>query len=254
MVHLKTSNKIAINDCGEIKLFDVSMKHLQTLRDFDSHGCFCSDDKDRIFIENFPTEKILIFDLNLNYISDFPHLESHEPSSMQVDVDVIPNILYASYSSQNKISAYNIETGKCENYVEIDSPRELIISQEYIYALSLTGYDKKKKTGEFQKLKFGSNCIFLLDKIDLRVLNKIVLANWLCPNGLYLDKYANLITTAFQIENNFVSTNRFIFVMNSSGQLIHKNELQGIQNGNILLTSDKLVNWTSEVIKMINFF
>ncbi len=255
MIHLKSSNKIAINDCLQIKLFDISFNHLQTLNNFDTHGCLCSDNNDRILIENFPKGKIFIFDSNLNYVSEFPHLESHEPSAMQIDVDSTPNILYASYSSQNQISAYNIETGNCENCIGIDSPRELGISQEHIYALSLTGYDKKRNNGGFKKLKFGSNCIFLLHKADLRVIKKIEIPNWLCPNGLVLDKYSNLITTAFQVNNNsFVSNNRYIFVFDSSGQLLHKNEIEGIQYGNILITSDKLINWTSQEIKMVNFY
>lgn len=257
MTYLKTENKMVVNDCGKIKLFDMNWKHLQTLEygNFQSLGCFCADKSDRLFIENFPIGKILLFDSNLNYLSDFPHSESKEPSSMQVDIESTPMVLYVSYSNHNKISVYDIQTGKCEHSIEIDSPREMAISRENIFVLSLTGFNKKRFTCEFQKLKFGSNCIFLLNKYDYCVLKKIQIENWLFPNGLLLDKYLNLITTAFQIDcNNLISSNRFLFVIDSNGQLIHNVELQCIQNGNIQFSPDKLINWTSREIKMIDFF
>ncbi len=253
-MYLKKQNQILINDCYEIKIFDtnwqpITKKFEQPKENFDSIGYFCSDKEDRLFIENF--SNILIFDANLTFVKNLSVLESYDPSSMQIDH---PNILYMSFSSQNKISVYDIETGGCIKVIKIDSPREIAISQESVYVLSSTSYDKKRNTCEFQKFKFGSNCIFVVNKLDYKILSKIEFKDWLSPNGLYLDKYSNIVTTAFQMDNNkFISMNRFLYTIDQDGNLLHKMELHGIQYGNIVFTTDKLINWNSRLVKTIDF-
>lgn len=182
----------------------------------------CVSDNKQIFVAEFNGEIVHQFDSNFKLIKKID-LENHELSKIEC-ISVDSDFIYGGKLKNNKIIKWNINTGKLMKFVEnIDSPYSLALDQNTsLFVASLTKFNERFE------ITSGSNCIFVLNKNDLKPLKRIEFKkDWLSPVGLFIDNDSNILTTAYRLLNGgkIKSKNRYIFKINKDGNKI-ENKIQ----------------------------
>ncbi len=198
--------------------------------------------------------KILIFDSNFNFQSDFNFKHKHYLDRMIIDND--KNILFISHPLGNQITKLDSQKGDVIGTIEIDSPKEMQLNNDFLYVVSWTTFTKNKNTNKFECLTRGSNCIFVLNTENNAIIQTIKFNNLLKPSGIHFANELCILTTAYELdENDIVSKNSFLFKISlKNGEIIKKIEIDDVKDANdIILFDNKMLVWLNSSIRFLEF-
>ena len=234
-------NSLKLVDFKTGNLIDI-LRHSK----LSSPGCLYVTKKEEIFVYDVSNSKILIFEFKkffLNFLREFKVLNVSFISDMKVNQDKNNySLLYISSVMKNRISIWDTENGNYMKSFKVDHPSYMEFSDEKLFVVSYTICDETIDDNKLVRITDGSNCIFVFDKSTYELINKIDLNNWLKPTGLYLDSFSNIVTTAFEIDNDgFISKNRFVYTIDQNGELLHKVETYGILRSYYIQFIDKKI-------------
>lgn len=193
-----------------------------------------------IYVEDHILEKVFVFDLNFNYLREFGDERLETPFGMTIDEKA--HTIYLSAYLSNAVTIWNTQSGDFLNEIRINSPTFMEVFNNKLIIMSAT----ETEIFTFDNLTevTSSNAIYIYNKITLEVLNKIKIANYVHPKGLYIDDKFNIYMTAYDIEMYNNSDNddsssqltnsddagapyrtRFFYKFNDSGECVQKTHL-----------------------------
>ncbi len=194
----------------------------------------CVDDKNQIYVSvnqdvsdcHDPDYKILVFDAQMKFLREFSS-NADNISDMKIDNGSGKSLIYISDYLNNKIIVLESETGTFVRAIKIDAPCEMQFSDDKLHVISQTMFSVTTE-GKLDKILKGSNCIFMLNKITLEIMGRILLQNLLQPTGLCLDSNNfNVITTGYDVDDDhIVSKTPFLFIIDQKGVILTKVELK----------------------------
>lgn len=192
----------------------------------------CQSTNNEIFITNFYKTSILVFDETFKYINEIENVVSSDNviDFMHID-NYHPQLIYFSHNYYKKISIFNMTSLSKITEFDVDEPWNIKTSKANLYVVSMTFWDwQDKESRVFKTITRGSNCIFVFDKLTLKLVNKIKYDNWIRPEGLFIDKMDFIFTTAFHIDEitSNVSQFRYLFIFNQECLLIKKIYLEQV--------------------------
>jgi hypothetical protein len=134
---------------------------------------------------------------------------------------------YVSDDSQEIILKWNTLTKELQKSKKLSRPNFMRYIQNYLFVTSGTDWDTDKEIITQNDIFEGLNCVYVLNKNNLDLLYEIKRDDWLGPSGLEVDSNKNLLTTAFELNNNRqVAQNRCLFVLNTDGECLNKIQLE----------------------------
>jgi WD40 repeat protein len=217
--YLKSGDQIIMSDkdgSSLIELDTTKPPYIHKEETMNSPYSICVSDDQQIFVVEFNGEIVHQFNSGFKLIKKID-LENHELTKIEC-ISVDSDHIYGGKLTNNKIIKWDINTGKLIKFVEnIDSPYSLALDRNNsLFVASLT------KSNERSVITSGSNCIFVLNKNDLKPLKRIEFNDWLSPVGLFIDNDSNILTTAYRLLNGgkMKSKNRYIFKINKDGNKI----------------------------------
>jgi hypothetical protein len=216
----------------------------------------CVGKNDELFIAECSINNVIVYDHKLNFLRQLNTQEKlREALKMKIDLIETKNLLYISHKNHDKITVWNSQRGNLVDTIKIKAPSCMEFSQDFLYVLSYTEWDRDEQTGKLVNLQKDTNCIFILDKFNYETVDKIMFDYWLQPFGLYLDKNINIITTAYELnENNEVSNDRFLYVISQTGDLLNKIMFEHTRGArDLIFFDDKMFRCYKKSIKMIEF-
>lgn len=190
-IYINKSNEIFVSDC-ELGIIVVLSSQFLILRHFGANKVGSAEC------------------ITIDEDSSSDEASSQQPPSNN-------NLLYAADYDNNLITIWNSMTGDFVNEFEIKSPCDIGVYKNKIFVTSENNFsycDPERRKLDTKTL-VSDNCIYVFDKKNLNLLNKIKLNDWLAPICLYFD-VANkqLITLAFHIYNeNSVSIGRYLYLI-----------------------------------------
>jgi hypothetical protein len=161
-----------------------------------------------------------------------------------------------THCNDNELTVWNIDEQRIIKEVKLDRPEYVQLKNDKIYvtsALSFETVDNKKNSTV--KLKSGSNCIFVLDKLSLNIERTIEFDDWLQPAGLYIDSDENILTTAYLWDKNRVKSEcRYLFFINQNDIVEDRLCLNDIKNfDDMTIQDDKAIFYVWQALKIIEF-
>lgn len=230
MSHLKNTNQIAVTDWEDysLKIFDLNgqlFKRIDLVQIFTGPGprVICSNNNHIYLATNGPG--ISFFDEKFNYIGKTA-LEVYLLCPFYLLFDDSSQDFYISDDSHELVLKWNVLNKTSFQSKKLSKPNFMRCIQNYLFVTSGTDWDTDKEIVTQYDIFEGLNCIYVLDKNNLDILNEIKRDDWLGPNGLEVDSNKNLLTTAFELNNEKrVSQNRFLFVLNIDGECLNKVKL-----------------------------
>ena len=187
----------------------------------------CLGLNDELFITEYSgDDKILIFDKEMKFKREFNIVKDLEVENIFIDLKSKDKRLYITDKDNNQITVWKSENGDYITTIKIDSPGHIEFNENSVFVTSITDVDGNEETRKLNKIESGSNCIFELNKSNYEIINKIAFDNWIQPWGLCLDENSNIITTAFQLnENQIISEERYLYIIDRNKSILSKIDL-----------------------------
>ena len=239
-----------------LKIINLDKENFKPIKSeyFDKPWCVAVSNNKNIIVSDLVDNRICIFDNTMKtLIREFK--TRLRASNVTIDTTSKKDYIYVSHWIGNEITIYDGESGlEKELSIKVDSPIYMAFSKKHVYVVSYTEFAVEPETNKFLKYKKGSNCIYKLKKKKpFDVENVFSFDNWISPVGIHVDLNGNIFTTAFKLnKNKKVSKNRFLFIINSEGNLIGNVELFGIGFCNSIAIDDRKVIVSND--SMINYF
>ena len=233
VAYLETQKKLLVSDYAKSALYILSItKNIGFFDIFDTFehellkkpGKLCIGKDDQIFVsEHSNRDRILVFDSNLIYLRQIK-LKQMNISKMKIDLTDNQNLLYITDRCANKVVVRYSENHKFKTTFDILRPDFIEFDVNYIYITSYPDFSINKTTDEVHGLQKKSNCIFVLNKNDLKTVRIISLDDWLGPIGLFFDKNSNILTVAAVLDRHSmrISSNQFLHEISPNGTLVEK--------------------------------
>jgi hypothetical protein len=217
--------KFIVTDCEDstLKIFDYDGNFIKTINPSLILRCpwaICVNNKsNEIFIADGKLGKILVFSAEFKYLREFGRRKVDLVECLTIDetLDDSDNdkpTLYAADYRNNLVTIWNSRNGVFKSKFNFQSPADIAVDKFKIFITSENNFQFLPNTRKLNSLK-GENSIFVLDKTNFKVLNKIRFNNWLSPNCIYFDyKNNHLATIAFDIDEEMnVSKTRYLYVI-----------------------------------------
>lgn len=196
--------------------------------------------KNQLFIGDCAKNEIYVIDSNYELVRSFPSI-IRSPNCMTIDDDSC--LLYVTDWNNNLLCVYDINTFKLIKSSTIDSPMHIklcTVNNKSLLILSAISFEKTNND-KLEAITKGSNCIFEVCKENLTILNTISAENWFHPRGLDCNHNGIILTTALLLDdNNFISSNRYLFIINQKDLMLNSIELN-IANVSDLVYYDKKI-------------
>jgi hypothetical protein len=138
-----------------------------------------------------------------------------------------PSFLFASFVKECKICLIDINQVNLNHVfhtIRIDRPFEMFAKDDKIYVVSFTNFKceknekskRNRKKRKFVKITYGSNCIFVIDKKTLEIIQIIKSDYWLRPRSVHVDENDNILTCAYKIDdiNWFLNSSIYLYLIN----------------------------------------
>ena len=224
----------------------------------------CVNDTDceniEIYVGDYVTHKIIVFNSNFKYLGEFGNETLNVPEFIAIDKENFENLIYISDYRSNSITVWNSKRCEMTDVVEIDSPYTIKVFDEKLFVVSPAQFEvldnSDKNTLKFKKITKGNNCVFILDKKSLRILDTIKLDNWLNPSSLHIDSKLNIYTVAYEINkpSGLLSKFKSLYIVDKNGILVKKFELEDIQiTADMIVLDSELIFSVNNEIKIIQF-
>lgn len=257
MAFSNIDNQILITDNDEsiLRSIDLKGKHLKSygLNTGSKPSTFCMNlNGDLVYVADMERKKIEIYKQpNFEYITEFGDSNIKKPDSMRIDNET--NLLYITEYDSNYVSVWCLETHKYRTQIKIDSPAQIQIMEDKILVISESDFEHVKTTGRIRITK-GSNSIFVINKQTNEVEHKIKLDDWFDPCGLCVDSNLNIITTAFELDNDkYVSQKRFLYIFDRNLKLIKKFPIDIDYFTDMLLSDRKIFICSYDNLRIVEF-
>lgn len=196
----------------------------------------CSDDEKEIFV--YDDRRILVFDINLNYLREFDVSSLPIPSHMTIDVYDENKRLYMTHNRPlNRVSILNSKTGKIFKVLDIQNkPEYIACSKRKIFFTENVNNDNE--------LRYVS----VIEKKNYNLETRITL-NCLNYKGLFIDQFENILTVAYD-ENKF-----YLFIYDQAGFILKKIAMieLGEESDFISIKSNSILTIQNDSIKIIKF-
>ena len=103
-----------------------------------------------------------------------------------------------------------------QNDSEDFRPRSIKVVDDKIYITNAVSVRLNPVTRQFEETTIGENCIYIFHKSSFELYLKINLNDQqlIQPWSLFVDKNSNIYTTAFMLDNQVVSKERYLFKIN----------------------------------------
>lgn len=221
-------NKIIMNSCdpniGSIVTYSVenkSIKKEQLNGYLIAPSCVCSTNNGLIIVGESSKEEILFYEANNFKL--VKRLKSKSFASIYyLAYDDQTGRVYASYAGSNEVISYD-HTGEDIIEASVDSPVHMKIHGSNLYVLNDKNYDYDKDDKEkFIQNAYTTNGIYVLDKITLKIIDKIQLTSWISPSGLWIDNSGWIYTFASEINQKKKLQKSLLYVINSNGDLVDR--------------------------------
>jgi hypothetical protein len=250
-------NQILITDNDEsiLRSIDLKGKHLKTygLNTGSKPSTFCTNaNGDFVYVANIERKKIEVYkNPNFEYVTEFGDSNIKKPDSMNIDHET--NLLYISEYDSNYVSVWSLDDQKYQTQIKIDSPAQIQIVDDKLFVISESDFEHMKTTGRIRITK-GSNSIFIINKLTNEIENKIKLDDWFDPCGLCVDNNQNILTTAFELDNDkYVSQKRFLYIFDRYFKQIKKFPLDFDYFTDMLLNDRKIFFCTYDNLRIVEF-
>jgi hypothetical protein len=235
-VYLKASNQIVVTDSKDKYVYFVNLNDKEATRskklDFSSghislynqSHLFLADQsfKKFAFLSN-KTDSALSSEPNGFRFLRGPLKDIHQ---FEFDSNSSSCIGYALDFTSNQIMAYDPSIEKITARNEINSIGSLKVCSQYVLVTAFNGTKDSIKSirkisaqldtnPKDKALKLDresiTNSIYILEKETLRIVRLIRLNNWVSLKGLAQDDDLNVITTAYELENEQIKASSFRF-------------------------------------------
>lgn len=216
----------------------------------------CVNSRNQIIIGDRGREGIFLFNSQFEFLLHFGKNFKNTISYMRCD-PLNASTLYVTHCNDNELTIWDLDRQKLSMETKLDKPEYLAITSDKIFVTSCTCHEYNEKRKKFvEKLKSGSNCIFILDKFNLNVLQLIKYNDWLQPGGLHVDvKHQIIVTTAYIINGDkSQSDSRYLFFIDYENQNIQDkiclNDVK-IFDDMTMYDNNKFVFYVWQVLKYI---
>ncbi len=250
-------NQLLITDNEEnsLKLVDLNGKFVkeQALKTGIKPTTICTNlNGNLIYIADIKRKKVVVYKTaNFEFVTEFGDNNIKKPDSMIIDHET--NLLYITEFDNNYVSVWNLNKNKYHTQFKIDSPAQIQVIDDKLYVISESDYEQVKTTGRIRITK-GSNSIFIIDKSTNQIEQKIKLDDWFDPCGLFVDGNQNILTTAYELDNDkYVSQKRFLYIFDRAYKLIKKLPLEIDYFTDMLLVDRKIFICSYDNLKVIEF-
>ena len=250
LAHVKENGQILVTDpeSSSIRIIDENGNYDKAVypNEFlQKPGAMCINRKNEIFIVDMCLEKIFVFDKDLNYLREFGDSRLQCTSHMIIDIDII----YMTSFLNNNLTVWNSNTGEFLNQMSLNSPLSSAIApcHDRIFVISAidVGFFSREYTAQISLN--NDNCIFMIDKISLEILNTIDISNYIQPKGLMIDESLNFYITAAEIEQvntnetNAKKPSRHLIKFNEKGDFLQKTLLELEDTFQVIFFEKKLL-------------
>ncbi len=218
-------------------------------------------DNIEIYIGDHVAHKIIVFDKNFKYLREFGNEILNVPEFLAIDKENFDNLIYVSDYRNDNITIWNLKSSKIADIVNIDSPFTIKVYDEKIFVVSPAQFEMfdnntESKVFKFKKIIKGNNCVFILDKAKLKIIDTIKFDNWLTPSSLHIDSHLNMYTVAYEINKStgLISKFKSLYIVDKAGSLIKKFELEDIQvTADMIVLDSELIFSVNNEIRIIQF-
>ena len=233
--YVTEKQEILITDpeSGKIRVLDNNGNYVREvipLETLQKPGAMCISDKNEIFIEDIILEKVLIFDKDFNYLRELG--DSRIQMSLNMTIDNADYVVYMTSFLNNNLTAWNAQSCEFVNQIYLNSPLSLAVSRDRILVISAVDVGIFSREYTAQISENNNNCVFVIDKKSLEILNSFNISNYIQPKGIIIDADMNFFITAAELQTVNKETisekkpNRFLVKFNENGEFIQKTSLE----------------------------
>jgi hypothetical protein len=207
--------------------------------------------KNQLFIGDCAKNEIYVIDSKYELVCSFPSI-IRSPNCMTIDDD--SSLLYVTDWINNLLCVYDINTYKLVKSSTIDSPMHIKIqNNKSLLILSAISFEKADND-RLDAITKGSNCIFEVCKQNLTILNTISAENWFHPRGLDCNHNGVILTTALLLDdNNYISSNRYLFIINQKDLMLNSIELNIANVSDLVYYEKKILTCYQKEITIHEF-
>ena len=140
---------------------------------------------------------------------------------MTFDLNGKSKYLYLSHLVDKRITIWDPKNENLIRIIEVHGPWSIYFNNDFIYVTSSNSFVQGGISKKVDDKIEDSDGIFIIQKSDFKIINKIQFDNWSSPSGLYLDKHSNIITVAVEKSKWFI----FIIDGNNFNSILNKIDL-----------------------------
>ena len=156
-----------------------------------------------IYIQDHVYEKVFVYDTNFNYLREFGDERCQTPFGSCLDEAT--NKIYLSAYLSNIITIWDTQSGDFINDIEVYSPTFMHIFRNKLIVMSATESEIFNTKASMETAINNKNSIYIYNKFNYQILNKIKITNCIHPKGIFVDDCMNIYLTAYDLEDNKIS-------------------------------------------------
>jgi hypothetical protein len=190
-----SENLMNVFDLNGILLKKIRLNHL-ILKPVSICTTKTVDENMKIFISDQGLRRILVFDKDFQYKSEF----ANELDIDYITLDDLNSLIYCVMEKYDLVSIWNFKDGTFFSQFSLKFPKELKVSREFIYAVcQQPSIQHSLQTISLENNQKSSkdSCLFIIKKNTYEIIHKI---EYLCPICISMD-YQNdtLLILAYQM-------------------------------------------------------
>ena len=206
LTYFEEIKRIIITDFNDrsFKILDLNGNYLGSYNPdqlLERPGPVCvSNSAKEIYIQDHAYEKIFVFDTNFKFLRDFGDERCQTPFGSTIDETT--SRIYLSAYLNNLITMWDTKTGNFVAEIEIFSPTFMNIFRSKLFVMSATESEIFTTEATLEATINNQNSIFIFNKYNYEILNKIQIKNCIHPKGLHIDDCMTIYLTAYDISLN----------------------------------------------------
>jgi DNA-binding beta-propeller fold protein YncE len=172
---------------------------------FKGPSAICVDTNDKIYVSDWIDDRIFVFNENMKYVRQLDQMVQVD-TAFDLAMDNDRQCIYASDTNNNVISVINRFNGHLLRTEQIEKPKDLFVSGQYLYVLN----DAPNKPQ-----------IVVFDKITFKQMQTIKLSNKYFIRGLHVDLEQSVYVSAYEYDKNgnVDWDSAYLYIFNANGVL-----------------------------------
>lgn len=188
-----------------------------------SPSCLCINWKNEIFVFDNCKLRVLAFNTEIEHIRTFGDSRLTMCTDMAADVD--SDLIFVLQYFQNLVSIWNSASGEFVNEFAVASPCFIKVKDNLLFILSAIDTEIFTEVVEAKEKVNTNNMIYVYDKHNLAIFNKIPIAYCVNPKGLYVDDSLNVYLAAHD-QNARRENAKHLFKIKPNGECVQKTNLR----------------------------